>query len=132
MNNYKNIQKLKDKEFKRLTWIKKGTYEEIVIILRNAEKEKYSQWWKPNKLEMEDRVLMWLEYMREYRTYFHVWKSYGISESTCYRNCVWIENILIKSWRFSLPWKKALHWNEDIEIILIDATESPIERPKKN
>ena len=29
---------------------------------------------------------MSLEYMREYRAYFHVAASYGVSESSCYRN----------------------------------------------
>jgi hypothetical protein len=39
---------------------------------------------------------------------------------------------LIKSKTFSLPGKKALlRSNAAIEIILIDATETPIERPKK-
>ena len=75
---------------------------------------------------------MCLEYLREYRTYFHIASSYGISESTCYRNCIWIENVLIKSKEFRLSGKKALLKNDcRFEVVLIDATESPIERPKK-
>jgi hypothetical protein len=75
---------------------------------------------------------MTLEYLREYRTYFHLGQSYGISESACNRNCRWIEDALIKSKKFSLPGKKALlKSNAEFEVILIDATESPIERPKK-
>jgi hypothetical protein len=59
-------------------------------------------------------------------------QSYGLSESTCYRNCKWIEDILIKSKVFSLPGKKALlNSDTEFEVILIDATESTIERPKK-
>jgi hypothetical protein len=27
---------------------------------------------------------MTLEYLREYRTYFHLGRSYGLSESACY------------------------------------------------
>ncbi len=43
-----------------------------------------------------------------------------------------IEDILIKSKVFSLPGKKALLKSDtEFEVILIDATESPIERPKK-
>jgi hypothetical protein len=39
---------------------------------------------------------------------------------------------LIKDGTFSLPGKKALFGDEvEYEVILIDATESPIERPKK-
>ena len=39
---------------------------------------------------------------------------------------------LVKSKEFSLPKKKELlEDNNEIEVILVDATESPIERPKK-
>ena len=34
---------------------------------------------------------MALEYLREYRTYFHLGRSYGLSESACYRACKWVE-----------------------------------------
>lgn len=75
---------------------------------------------------------MSLEYLREYRTYFHISKSYGISESTCYRNCRWIEDTLIKDGTFSLPGKKELLKSDvEYEVVLIDVTETPIERPKK-
>jgi len=82
---------------------------------------------------MEDRLLMTLEYLREYRTYFHISRSFGISESACYRNIRWVEDTLIKDGKFSLPGRKALLKSDvEYEIVLIDATESPIERPKKN
>jgi hypothetical protein len=88
---------------------------------------------KPNNLSMEDRLLMALMYMRAYRTYFHVGASYGVSESTCYRNIKWIEEILIKDATFRLPGKKALVKSDmAYEIVLIDATETSIERPKKD
>jgi len=44
-----------------------------------------------------------------------------------------VEDILIKSRVFSLPGKKALDDpDENFEVVMIDATETPIERPKKN
>ena len=56
-----------------------------------------------------------------------------MSESTAYDIIKWIENTLIKHPSFALPGKKALLKNDnEYEIILIDATETPIERPKKN
>ena len=119
--------------FRRLTGIKKNTFNEMVNILNDEEKKKKKQGGRRNNLSIEDRLLMTLEYLREYRTYFHISKSYGISEATCYRNIVWIENVLIKSGKFTLPGKKALLKSEnEFEVVLIDATESPIERPKKN
>ena len=50
-----------------------------------------------------------------------------------YRLIKWIEDVLIKDGTFSLPGKKALLKSDmEYEIVLIDATESPIERPKKD
>ena len=76
---------------------------------------------------------MTLEYLREYRTYFHISQSYGVSESSAYKTVKWIEDTLIKHPDFALPGRKAL-LKSDIEygIVLIDATETPIERPKNN
>jgi hypothetical protein len=76
---------------------------------------------------------MTLEYLREYRTYFHISQSYGVSESSAFKTVRWVENTLIKHPDFALPGRKAL-LKSDIEydVILVDATESPIERPKKN
>ena len=132
MNKYKNAQKLNDINFRRKTGIKKTTFNKMLEILLKAEKKVKLLGGKPNYLTMENRLLMWLEYMREYRTYFHVAQDYDVSESTCYRNCVWIEDVLIKSKEFKLPSRKELIDNHEIEVIAIDATESPVERPKKN
>ncbi len=74
-----------------------------------------------------------LGYLREYRTYFHVSRSDGVSESTCYETIKWIENTLIKHPDFALPGRKALLKSDrEYELVLIDATETPIERPQKN
>ncbi len=76
---------------------------------------------------------MALEYIREYRTYFHTSQSYGVSESSAYKTIKWIEDTLIKHPDFSLPGRKALLKSDmEYELVLIDATESPIERPKKD
>ncbi len=126
-----NINKLTDTQFKRKTGIQKKTFNKILEILRGAESKKNELGARPNRLILETRILMWLEYLREYRTYFHIASDHDVSESTCYRNCVWIENILIKSGAFSLKNKHNL-LNENIESVTIDATESQIERPKKS
>ena len=120
-------------EFRRLTGIKRTTFDIMVTILREAEALLKNQGGKPNKLNIEERLLMALEYLREYRTYFHISRSYGISESACYRNIRWVEDTLIKDGAFSLPGRKALLKSDvEYELVLIDATETPIERPKKN
>lgn len=132
MQKYEAVSKLSSIEFRRLTGVQKTTFVEMVEIVKEAENKRTSRRGKPPHLSIEDRLLMTLEYLREYRTYFHLGQSYGLSESACYRNCRWMEDTLIKSKTFSLPGKKALlKSNAEFEVILIDATESPIERPKK-
>ena len=119
--------------FRRLTGIKRTTFDLMVAILHEEEVLLKAHGGKPNKLSIEDRLLMALEYLREYRTYFHISRSYGISESACYRNIRWVEDTLIKDGTFSLPGRKALLKSDiEYEVVLIDATETPIERPKKN
>ena len=95
-------------KFRRLRGIKHTTFDVMVTLLKKAELLLKFQGGKPNKLSIENRLLMTLEYLREYRTYFHISRSYGISESTCYRNIRWIEDTLIKSGKFSLPGRKTL------------------------
>lgn len=132
MQKYETASKLSSSEFRRLTGVRKDTFEMMISIVKEAENKKPSRRGKPSHLGVEDRLLMTLEYLREYRTYFHLGQSYGLSESACYRNCKRVENILIKSKELSLPGrKKLLESITEFEVILIDATESPIERPKK-
>lgn len=132
MQKYRKIKKLEPCEFKRLTGVRPETFQKMVQILKVAEAQRMSRGGKPHRLILEDRLLMALEYLREYRTYFHLGQSYGLSESACYRSCRWIEDSLIQSGAFSLPGKKALLKSDtEYEVILIDAAESPIERPKK-
>ena len=131
MSKYDKIKNLADAEFRRLTGVKIKTFNEMVEIIRDKEIKRKKPG-RPHLLCIEDRILMALEYMREYRTYFHISRSYGLSESVCYRTCKSIENALIKSGKFSLPGRKALLKSDiEYEVILVDASESPIERPKK-
>lgn len=130
---YAGIEGLEDKKFRRLTGVKRTTFEKMIEILKESAKKKQAKGGRKPKLLLEDQLLMALEYIREYRTYFHVSQSYGVSESTCYETIKWIENTLIKHPDFALPGRKALLKSDmEYELVLIDATETPIERPKKD
>jgi hypothetical protein len=130
---FENLKKLSDGQFRRLTGVKPKTFVTMVEIVKHADKIKKSFGGRPNKLNVEERVLMTLEYLREYRTYAHIGVSYGLSESSAYQNIRSVEDTLVKSKEFRLPGKKALLKSDhEFEIVLVDATESPIERPKKN
>ena len=129
---YKEAKNLAPKEFKRLSGVYPETFAKMVeIVQKYHEGKKVSG--RPSKLIVEDQILMTLEYLREYRTYFHIGKTWGVYESTAFRIIQKTENILIKSGLFKLPGKKKLIDGErSLKTIVIDVTESPIERPKKN
>jgi hypothetical protein len=101
----------------------------MLTILRPAKHELTSKGGPKPKLYLEDMLIATLEYVREYRTYAHVAASYGVCESSIYRIIKWAENTLIKDETFSLPGRKALLKSDiEYEVVLIDATESPIDR----
>lgn len=132
MGKYKELEEFSEKQFRRLTGVQRGTFERMVAVLLEVQHRRYRKAGRKGTLSIEDKLLMALEYLREYRTYFHLGRSYGVSESACYRACRWVEDVLIKSGVFSLPGKKELLKSDiEYEVILIDASESAIERPKK-
>jgi len=129
---YELITKYSDENFRRITGVKRETFKKMLIILNAAHKEKHRRRGRNPSLSMENRLLAALEYWREYRTYAHIAASYGIAESNMHTSIRWIEDVLVKDGTFSLPGKKALLKSEtEFEVILVDATETPVERPKR-
>ena len=132
---YKDIQHLKPHLFKRCTGVKKEVF---LLMLEVVDKHKEQQRKHPSrgtppKLCNADRILLLLMYYRKYRTQFHIGLTYGISESRVCEIIKEIEDILIQDKWFHLPGKKELlKSGNNFEVILIDVTESPVERPKKN
>ena len=133
---YEKINKYKDEKFRRITGLKKKTYEKCVEILRAKYKEEHvknvRKSGRKSKLTIEDKLLATLEYLRKYRTYAHIAASYGVHGSQIVRCVKWVETTLIREGTFRLPGKKEL-LKPDVqyETVLVDATESPIERPKR-
>ena len=126
---YETVQKLNDGEFKRLTGVRRSTFEKMLEVVEKGLRE----FGRPPKLSRADQLLMTLMYWREYRTEFHISQTYGVSEATVCRTIKKVEDVLIQSKQFHLPGKKVLQPSDTvIEIVLVDATEQPIERPKKD
>ena len=133
MMKYEKINEYNENKFRRITGVKRATFEKMVEILKKSYAEKHKRRGRKPKLSIENQLLAALEYWREYRTYAHIAASYGIAESNIYRSIKWTENTLIKDGTFSLPDKKELLKSDtDYEVVLIDATETPVERPQKN
>lgn len=129
----KNIESMSDSHFRRVIGVKKTTFERMVWILKEEQKRKKKKGGRNNKLTVKEMLLAALEYIREYRTYAAIAASYGISESNAYQAIKWVENTLVAHPDFRLPGRKALLKSENaFEVVLVDVTESPIERPKKS
>lgn len=117
--------------FKRLVGVSLETFKEMVEIVKAYEDLRLD--WetrgRDEKLSIEDQVLLGMMYLRSYTTYLYLWAIFVVSESNACRKSKKIEDILIKSWMFSLPKKTLLQ--SDLESIIVDATEVQIERPSK-
>jgi len=133
MDKYSQIKNLPDKDFRRLTGVKHETFQLMVSVYQQELVKSYKRLGRPSKLSVQDKVLMMLEYNREYRTYFHIGKNYGLAEGNAYKCIKQVEELLIKSGKFSLPKRSSLVGEQvQYEVLLIDATESKIARPQKN
>jgi hypothetical protein len=125
---YQHIQHYAPAKFKRLTGVSQETFALMLEVLRTNLRP----YGRPPDLCLQDRLLMVLMYWREYRTQAHIGETYGLSETSVGRTVRRFEDILIQDPRFHLPGKKALRESETVfEVVLIDATECPCERPKK-
>jgi len=126
---YEEIKNRKDADFKRLTGVSHATFRKMLAVVEAG----LPSFGRPPKLSRADQLLMTLMYWREYRAQFHIAQTYGVSEATVSRTIRKIEDVLIRSKQFHLPGKKALRPSDTVmEVVIVDATEQPIERPKKS
>jgi len=126
---YETVQNLKEEDFKRSTGVSRAMFEKMLAVVKNGLRD----FGRTPKLNRADQLLMTLMYWREYRTEFHIGLTYGVSEATVCRTIKKIEDVLMKSGEFRLPGRKVLQPSDTlIEVVLLDVTEQPIERPKKS
>jgi len=126
---HEEIINRKPAEFQRLTGVKLQVFEQMLQAVQNQIRS----FGRPCKLCLADQLLLTLMYWREYRTMFHIAQTYGISEPTVHRTIGKIERALMASGQFRLPGRKALLDSEmQWQVVVLDATETPVERPQKN
>ena len=134
MDFYAKAERLSDKDFKQIIGVKKVTFDAMVKILKEAYARKPKKWrgGRKKKLTMENQLLMTLKYLRQYVTQKELAFEFEIGEATVCNTIRWVEDTLIKDGSFSLPGKKVLLEDDNIEVVLVDVTECPVERPQKN
>jgi hypothetical protein len=126
---YDHLQDLAPTDFKRLTGVRPETFTAMLTALQREARS----FGRPTKLSLADQLLLTLMYWREYRTQFHIAQAYGVSEATVCRTIVRVEQALLRSGEFRLPGKKVLRQPDTpLSVVVLDATETPVERPQKN
>lgn len=131
MPTYEQLKHLKPAQFRRVCGVQPETFEQMLSVVTQARA--YQLPGRPSKFSIADQVLITLEYLREYRTYFHIAQSWGVSEATVYRIVQRTETELIHSQLFRLPGRKQLLEPEhELVMVVVDVVEHPIERPQKN
>jgi predicted DNA-binding protein YlxM (UPF0122 family) len=118
--------------FKRLYGVKPDTFEKMKALLQKEYDKMHKAGGAPPKLTVKDKLTITLKYLREYRTMESIGADYNVRKSTVCESIQWVENTLAKDKIFKLPGKRVLREASDtIEYIVVDVTESPIQRPKK-
>jgi IS5 family transposase len=118
--------------FKRLFGISVSDFERILKAVEPEWEKKVTKKYKrPGrnyKLDLSEHILMLLLYYRSYTTQIFIGFLFGIDDSRVCRNIQTLEPILAKV--MAITKTRSLK-QEEIEEIIIDATEQQIERPKK-
>jgi len=132
---YSEQENVSPDDFKRLTGVSPsvfGLMAEAVVQYKERPRKYLGRGRKPYKISLGDEVLILLAYYREYRTFISLGVSFGISEMHCWRVVARTEKALLASKKFRLPGRRAL-WDAEspFEVVVVDATEHPVERPKK-
>jgi hypothetical protein len=119
--------------FKRLYGVKPATFTKMRSILEKEFDVLHENGGKPPKLTPEDKLYVTLKYLRDYRTMDSIAAEYGVCKGTICLSIQWVEDTLVKDGTFALPEKKVLkRKSASIQYIVVDVTESPINRPKEN
>lgn len=150
MIRYKQALAMSPSDFKRAYGVSQEVFQKMIEVVLEAKVGKRGC---HSKLSIPQQILLTLQYLREYRTFFHLAQDWGVHESTAYRIIRRIEDILVKADRqiadfqsrqsagrlhsaaeeFRLPSQRQLQKSEtEIEVIVVDVAETEIERPKKN
>ncbi len=129
--NEQRLSALKETQYKGLFGVTKKVFDSMLEVLSVEYAKQHLRGGKPPKLSIVDRLVITLDYYKDYRPYDRIGYDYGVQGAAIYKVIRWVEDTLIKEERFHLPAKKELR-EAEFEVILVDCTESPIQRPKKN
>ncbi len=126
------LRQLSAGEFQRLMGVKPETFQAMLAVLKVREGAKKKPG-RPPDLSLEEQLTLTLQFWREYRAYRHLAFEWEVGENTVCRTIKRVEDALIKSGAFALPGRRRAGGAEPSwEVVVVDVTEHPVERPKKS
>lgn len=110
---YETAKNLNNTRFKRLIGVAKPVFDEMVKVLKAEYQVKHARGGRKPKLAIEDLLLATLQYLAA---------DYGVHDSNLIRRSHWAEETLVKH---------GFNIGKPDDVVLIDAIEVKIQRPKK-
>ena len=131
MKTIEQVDKFTEKKFQKTFGVNRFTFATMLSILNNQYEESHKKGGRPPKGSMFDRLCIFFGYYRDGRTIADIANAYKLADATTCDIIHLVEKTLIADGRFNLPSKRAL-LKEKLKIVIVDATECEIQRPKKN
>lgn len=133
MDNKERIGKMQVSKYKEIFGVEKHVFDRILRLLEIADAyQRKSTAGRKARLSVLDKLVITLQYWREYRTYRHIAFDYDVGKTQIGDAVIWVENTIIASGLCNLKSTRELRENTSkIEIAIVDVTEQEIERPKK-
>jgi hypothetical protein len=130
--SYENLRKLPADQFRRACGVKPETFEAMMEAVRTAERQKRKSG-RPSTVPLADQLQLTLLYHYDYRTQLQVGVDSGLGESAVCRLIRRVEDRWLADQRFHLPKRseRVQLSRSDTPAVAVDASETPIERPKK-
>lgn len=94
MMMYENIKDYNDRKFKRTVGIPRVLFETFAETISFSLKKKHKKGGRKPKLSVENILVMYLKYYRDYNTFFSLGNIFGINEANAYRWIKWCEEII--------------------------------------
>ena len=130
MYMYEKIKNYNNRKFKRAVGIPRVLFEIFVGILTFSLNEKHKKGGRKPKLSVENILLMYLKFYRDYNTFFSLANMFGIDEANVYRWIKWSEKVLATGFSGMINELITMSKIDVSHEHLVDVTECGIQRPK--
>lgn len=127
---YEVIKNYNDNKFKRAVGISRELFELLVEVLIVAHKEKHKKGGRKPKLSIENILVLYLTYYRDYNTFFSLGTIFGINEANAYRWIKWCESIVSVVFKDIINEITNMAKIDNSHELLVDVTECSIQRSK--